>query len=228
MCNTSCLIFGAKNLTRNEIEGKKVIEIGSYIEDASLRPIIELLNPAQYIGIDIKEGPGVDIVCDARDIIERFGKECFDIVVSTELIEHVKEWRKVISNIKNICKPNGVILITTRSYGFDFHGFPFDFWRYELRDMEYIFSDCIIEKLEKERISPGVFIKVRKPQNFSEKVLSNYELFSIILNKRVVNVDEKSIKVFKKRYLRIQFVKDMVKRVQSPIFKILEFLISKN
>lgn len=96
MCNEMCIIFGATNLTKEEVEGKKIIEVGSYDMNASLRPIIESWTPAEYVGVDIKKGPGVDIVCGAEDIIERFGKESFDIVISTELLEHVKDWRKVI------------------------------------------------------------------------------------------------------------------------------------
>lgn len=110
MCDANCIIFGATNLTKAEVEGKKIIEVGSYDVNGSLRPIVENWNPAEYIGVDIEHGPGVDIICPAENLVEKFGINKFDLVISTCALEHIKNWGEAISNIKNICKPNGVIL----------------------------------------------------------------------------------------------------------------------
>ena len=198
MCNSACIEFGVRNLTFEEVTGKKIIEIGSYDVNGSLRPIIEAWgNPDEYVGVDIIDGPGVDLICPAEKIIEKFGKESFDIVISTEMIEHVRDWRKVISNIKNICKPNGLILLTTRSYGFGYHDFPYDFWRYEIEDMESIFSDCIILNVQNDKSDPGVFIKVQKPNNFVEKTLSSTQLYSVIADKRLSEITERDLQIFR-------------------------------
>ena len=135
MCDINCIRWGAKNLTNEEIKGKKVIEVGSYDVNGSLRYIIELLEPAKYIGVDIVKGPGVDIICSAEDLVERFGKESFDIVISTCTLEHIKDWKKSISDIKNICKPNGIILIIAPS-DWPYHEYPYDFWRYKKEDIK--------------------------------------------------------------------------------------------
>ena len=188
MCNEACITFGAKSLTKQEVEGKRVIDVGSLDVNGSLRQTVESLGPAEYVGVDIRQGPGVDVICRAEDIVERFGKESFDIVVSTELLEHVRDWRRVISNIKRVCKRSGVILITTRSYGFPEHDYPFDFWRYEIEDMKDIFSDCDIESLECDHLGPGVFVKVRKPNHFVENDLHDYRLYSMLVKERTERV----------------------------------------
>lgn len=195
MCNTRCIIFGAKCLAKEEIKGKKVIEVGSCDVNGSLRPFIESWLPAKYVGIDLQKGPGVDVVCSAEKMVRVFGKESFGVVISTELLEHVRDWRKVISNIKNICQPGGVILLTTRSYGYAYHGYPYDFWRYEVRDMNNIFSDCQILALEKDP-QRGVFIKVKKPKKFTEKNLSGYKLYSIVADRRVAEITGKDFQTF--------------------------------
>ena len=194
--------------------------MGSYDVNGSLRSIIESWHPAEYIGVDIENGPGVDMICNAEDLIKRFGKEVFDAVISTDLLEHVRDWKKVISNIKNVCKPNGVMLITTCSYGFKYHGYPYDFWRYEVEDMKEIFSDCIVERVEADKTGLGVFIKTKKPNNFHEKDLSGYKLYSIITDKRVGEIDEKILRVFQKRYIRRS-------KIKNRILKIAKFLFSK-
>jgi SAM-dependent methyltransferase len=197
MCNTSGLVFGIKNLSIEEINDKRIIEVGAYDINGSLRPIIESWgNPAQYIGVDIKKGPGVDVVCSAETILDVFGIKSFDIVISTELLEHVRDWRKVVSNIKNICKTNGIIIITTRSKGFKYHGFPCDFWRYELDDLKNIFSDCEIITLENDTAAPGVFLKAKKPAEFFEKDLKTYKLFSVVVDKKLTELKDIDLRIF--------------------------------
>jgi SAM-dependent methyltransferase len=196
MCNMACLQFGEKTLRREDIENKRVIEVGAYDVNGSLRTPIEALKPAEYVGVDISEGYGVDIVCPAEDLLKRFKEASFDAVVSTEMLEHVRDWRKVVSNFKGICRPGGVILITTRSQGFEYHGWPYDFWRFETSDMERIFSDFIIENLEADPSAPGVFIKARKPEAFTEKELSDVELYSVVLGRRVRDIDDRTLEGF--------------------------------
>jgi SAM-dependent methyltransferase len=181
----SCIIFAAKHLNREEVAGKRLIEVGSYDVNGSVRPLLSHWKPAEYLGVDIKNGPGVDVVCNAEDIVKKFGAETFDIVISTELMEHVKDWRRVISNFKNICRTNGFILITTRSYGYPVHSYPYDYWRYEPEDLKEIFSDCDMIALERDFEAPGVFMKVRKPLEFSEKDLSKFQLYSMFAGKRI-------------------------------------------
>lgn len=180
MCRELCIDFAIRNLKLHELINKKILDIGSRNVNGTLKHYI-VKGGCEYIGIDIENGNDVDIICDAENIIERFGKESFDIVISTETLEHIKNWKKVISNIKNVCKPNGIILITVPSKGFVKHGFPDDYWRYEIDDMKYIFSDCEIIALEKakETDEPGVCIKAIKLICFKENDLSNYELKAV-------------------------------------------------
>jgi len=182
MCNKACIDFGIENISLEDIKDKFVIEVGALNINGSLRPIIEKMQPRLYMGVDLQKGPGVDQVCSAEEIVNRFGVNSFDVLISTELLEHTRDWKKVISNFKNILKPNGLMIITTRSKGFCYHGYPFDFWRYEISDMRHIFSDFIIERLEKDSKDFGVLMKARKPENFVENNLDNYNLYSIMLN----------------------------------------------
>ena len=189
MCHKSCIIFAARNLTSDEVKGRYVVEVGSRDVNGSLRPIIKAWGAGRYVGLDIVKGPGVDVVGSAGDMTRVFGQESFDIVISTEVIEHVRDWRETISNIKRVCRPGGTILLTTRSKGYAYHGYPHDFWRYELEDMEKIFSDFDILSLERDTEAPGVFLKARKPSKFEEADLSSVELYSMLLGKRVVGIE---------------------------------------
>lgn len=185
MCNNSCISFGRKTLSRDLVKGRSVIEVGSYNVNGSLRSFVEGFEPSEYLGVDIELGPGVDQICKAEDLVATFGKNRFDVVISTEMVEHVKNWQKVIHNLKELTRPGGILLVTTRSEGFPQHGYPFDFWRYELADMELIFSDFEIQNLDDDSEDPGVLILARKPQAFKEQDLRSHQLFSIIRGKRI-------------------------------------------
>ena len=87
MCHKSCIIFGAKSFTPDEVKQKDVIEVGSRDVNGSLRSIISAWGAKRYVGVDIVKGAGVDVVCGAEDIERKFGQESFDVVVSTEMVE---------------------------------------------------------------------------------------------------------------------------------------------
>ena len=177
--------------------------------NGSLRTFIEKFFPAEYIGVDIDNGLGVDIICSAENLVKVFGLSSFDLVISTEMLEHVKDWQMVISNIKCVCKPGGIMLMTTKSYGFHYHAYPYDFWRYELDDMKNIFNDCEILVLENDDSSPGAFIKAKKSINFQEQDLSQYELYSIIAGKRINEIKDYHFNCihYKRSILRYKFGK---------------------
>jgi len=179
MCHGSCLKYGEIFLTKSICAGKRVIEIGSKNINGSLRPLVESFNPSKYIGVDIMSGTGVDSLFHCEDLVAHFFGNSFDIVIATELLEHVVNWKVCISNIKSICKPLGYILLTTRSKGFPYHPCPVDLWRYELSDFELIFSDFSIIDLRSDPQTPGVFLFAQKPLNYIEKDISSFSIFKI-------------------------------------------------
>jgi SAM-dependent methyltransferase len=227
MANISGIVFGAKNLDKTEINGKRVIEVGCCDFNGSIRPLIESWQPSEYIGVDILEHPSVDIICSVEKLEERFDKESFDVVISTEMIEHVRNWKLAISNLKNVCKPGGSILITTRSYGYPYHGYPNDFWRFEIEDLKQIFSDCEICALESDYQMPGVFIKVKKKINFCENNLENYELHSMVSNLRKKEIEDEDFKKpYFKRFKVKYKIKDAVNEIRNNSIKFVSKVVN--
>jgi SAM-dependent methyltransferase len=171
--------FIKQSLLYDDIFDKTILEVGSRNINGSCREYINSLNPKSYLGIDIENGEGVDIVMKAEELVKYFGKEQFDIIISTETLEHCKNWKSVISNMKQILKPKGLLVITTRSRGFPKHEYPGDYWRFEVEDFKQIFEDFEILDLMKDPQIYGVFIKIKKPKNFKEKSLKEMEVYHI-------------------------------------------------
>jgi SAM-dependent methyltransferase len=138
--------------------------------------------------VDILEGPGVDVVGSAGQLVEVFGENRFDVIVTTEMMEHVEDWQGAVSHMKRTLKPGGYLILTTRSQGVNYHGYPHDYWRYEQEDMRLIFDDMEIIDLVVDRVRPGVFIFCRKPEDFHERPLDQIALYSILTRRRTTAV----------------------------------------
>ena len=178
----SVMAFGMRALGRAEVEGKTVLEVGSYDVNGSLRPYLESLHPTSYLGVDIQPGPMVDEICNVNDLVTRFGVSAFDVVVCTESLEHMADWRRAISEMKRVLKPGGKLLVTTVGIGFPYHPHPEDYWRFEPADMRQIFSDCRIDLLETAPAAFAafsVFVLATKPENFQEVSLDDCHVFAI-------------------------------------------------
>jgi hypothetical protein len=159
----SVLTWTKSILTSAHVEGRHVIEVGSYDVNGSIRPIVEALEPKEYIGIDIEAGPGVDRVCPLTDAYSRFGP--FDLVVCTEVLEHVVDWKTSVLALVDLTQYGGHLLVTTRSPGFPYHPYPIDTWRYTVDALDLIAMrlGLIIEHVEPDPEAPGVFLLARKP-----------------------------------------------------------------
>lgn len=171
-------------LTPDRVQGRRIIDVGACDFNGSIRPLLESYGPSEYIGIDVLEGPSVDRVMDANDLVEVFGEASFDIVIAMEMLEHSPDWRRSINAMKRVCKPGGILVVTAPSRGHPYHGYPDDYWRYELEDFKAIFADCQILALEHDPSGPGTNLCVRKPQNFDPCDLDAIKLHSMVTGGR--------------------------------------------
>jgi SAM-dependent methyltransferase len=159
------MAFATGALTAEEVEGKVVVEAGSYDVNGSARPGIEALRPASYTGADQEPGPRVDLVAQVPDLPALLGAGSADVVISTEMLEHAIDWQGCVAAMIDLLAPGGVLVITTRSAGFPYHAHPTDEWRYSVEAMGQIMEGAGLEvlRLEPDGQVPGVFCKARKP-----------------------------------------------------------------
>lgn len=102
----------------------KILEIGSLDVNGTIR---DLFPEAEYIGIDLVEGSGVDIVMDSHYL--EFDSEKFDGVISICTLPHDSQPFMTMNEIRRVLKPDGWLLINVASLHAPEHNNP-DYWRF--------------------------------------------------------------------------------------------------
>ena len=91
---------------------KRVLEIGSLDINGTIRPLFS--GAETYVGIDVQNGPGVDVVADGATYESDIK---FDCVVSTEALEHCDHADALIANAHRLLGKGGVFLMTCAGVG---------------------------------------------------------------------------------------------------------------
>lgn len=104
--------------------------------------ILENKNVESYLGLDIDtslnyEGAKPDFLWDG--IRMPFENESFDIVISTEVLEHVPDPDAYLTEVKRVLKPGGIFFFTV-PFLMSLHEVPHDYYRYTPYALEMIFK----------------------------------------------------------------------------------------
>lgn len=164
------------------IEGARVCELGSYDVNGSVRPLVRVLKPVEYLGVDLRPGPGVELVGDVCSGLLADRYEQFDIVLSTETLEHVQSWPLFVHEMKRLSKPEGHLLLTCRGPGFPVHDYPGDYWRFTTEILAAAFADCEILDLRDDPEAPGVFLHAQLPPQWVDAGPKWTAVASAVLN----------------------------------------------
>lgn len=119
----------------------RVLEVGSKHVSPGYGQLRQIIIPKkEYIGIDMSAGEGVDRVIDGHDIRKEFEKESFDLVVTSDTLEHDSAFWVTVDNMKWALQPEGWMIITVPSIQCSFHGWPKDYWRFMPQGLEEMFE----------------------------------------------------------------------------------------
>lgn len=150
----SVLKYVSEKISQRQLQERSILEVGSY--NGYPKTVREMFK-GNYVGVDMREGSNVDMVCNAHNLI--FDDETFDVVVSTEMLEHDDKFWFSLSEMGRVLKSNGYLILTARGNGYPKHEHPSDYYRFMPASFETLFSlaDCKpLEIVEDPEVS-GVF-----------------------------------------------------------------------
>jgi SAM-dependent methyltransferase len=149
--------------SRNLADAEHVLEVGSYDVNGTVRECFG----GHYWGVDVRSGPRVDQVVVPG--VLPFADERFDVVVSTEMLEHdLRPWQ-TLSEMHRVMRQSGTLIITCRGFdqrgSFVLHEEP-DLWRYSITGLDQLLDEVglMAVDLRPDPEAPGVFaVAVKKP-----------------------------------------------------------------
>lgn len=117
--------------------GARVLDVGSRDVNGSYRALVETRN-WQYVGVDIREGPNVDIVVTEDKLLTA---GVYDAVISGSTIEHVFDLKQWIVQVARLLKPEAWLLIYTH-HAWPEHRHPVDCWRILPDGLRWLFDQA--------------------------------------------------------------------------------------
>lgn len=161
--HSSVMQFVRLLVEAEELSGCDVLEVGSLDVNGSVR---QLFN-GNYHGIDIQDGPGVDQVLDAHSL-SMYYRDAFDVVVSTEMLEHdTRPWQSLLA-MNIAARPGGWLILTCRGFdergAFPLHEYPWDMYRFSVEAICELlrWAGWQVLSCERDPEVPGVFAYARK------------------------------------------------------------------
>jgi SAM-dependent methyltransferase len=106
-----------------------VLEIGSY-QVSGQEDLINLrsyFTNRHYLGLDIRPGPGVDMIGSVENL--PFATGTVGTVVAMSTFEHVQHFWRGFDEVYRVLKPRGVFFVTC-PFHFHIHNYPNDYWRF--------------------------------------------------------------------------------------------------
>jgi SAM-dependent methyltransferase len=87
----------------------RVLELGSFNVNGTVRDVFHSFE--EYIGVDERHGPCVDVRCCASEVAALVPGE-FDIVISASMLEHDSNWQQTLDAAISKLKAHGLLLLS--------------------------------------------------------------------------------------------------------------------
>jgi SAM-dependent methyltransferase len=182
----ACLV--TKKITREKLDlflkkhstGGKTLDIGcgnvpyvSYFPNSVTIDVSRLRKPA--------------ILADAHCL--PFGNESFDVILCTEVLEHLKEPQWAIDEMERVLLDGGKVVLTTR-FIFPLHDTPDDYYRFTKYGLRYLLRNWRIVEIKEETSTLGsiavLFQRMGFQSNFRVPLL---EIFPYIVARFLLWLD---------------------------------------
>jgi ubiquinone/menaquinone biosynthesis C-methylase UbiE len=133
-----------------------VLDIGGKKENRRGRfcPPIDKITSWKYVNIDVKSNP--DYVCSADKL--PMLDETFDVVLMTEVLEHLEKPDAALSEASRVLKKGGC-LVCTMPFLYPIHADPYDFQRWTPAKIELELKKAGLTVIQLEHMG-GVFAVV--------------------------------------------------------------------
>lgn len=135
-----------------------VLEVGSkeYGSTASFR---DFYSGAEYVGLDMAEGAGVDLVTDLTKTIGPLKERHFALGICCSVLEHVAKPWLFAANLTRVIRPGGVLYMSV-PWVWRYHAYPDDYFRFSHRGVISLFEEFEWSTPHYSTSVPGEFLEI--------------------------------------------------------------------
>ncbi len=135
-----------------------VVEIGSkdYGSTSSYR---DFYRDREYVGVDMEEGKGVDVIVDLTLQTEPLPKNHFALAICCSVLEHVRKPWIFADNLSSIVAPGGKLYMSV-PWVWRYHAYPDDYFRFSWRGIMELFPEFSWEQICYSTNVPNEFIAI--------------------------------------------------------------------
>src|ERR1700733_12249936 len=106
-----------------------IVEFGSLqVEDGQPNDLRPLFAGRQFIGTDMRDGPGVDRVEDLRAL--RFADGEIGTALCLDTLEHCEDPIAAGRELRRVVSPDGGVCVLSSVMLIGIHAYPSDYWRF--------------------------------------------------------------------------------------------------
>ncbi len=84
---------------------------------------------SRYLGADLPENPQAELSINATTGQVDIEGESADLIISTQVLEHVESPNAYLTEAHRICRPGGLLMLSTHGF-WPYHPDPTDYWRW--------------------------------------------------------------------------------------------------
>jgi SAM-dependent methyltransferase len=136
-----------------------ILEVGSkdYGSTANFRDVYP---GNEYVGLDMSEGKGVDLVLDLTKSIAPLRENHFALAICCSVLEHVDRPWVFAQNLTRVVRPGGRLFMSV-PWVWRFHAYPDDYFRFSHRGVQTLFDEfawtnkCFSTNVENEFFDIG-------------------------------------------------------------------------
>lgn len=175
MGDTNQLIFIRKRM--GELNGP-YLEVGSkdYGSTQDIRSLF--VDRGKYIGIDIEDGPGVDMLLDLTEDFERIDEKLngqrFGTIFCLSVLEHCENPFKMADNMTRLLQEKGKVCMAA-PFSWKIHAYPNDYWRFTPEGIRRLFP--------KVQFDPGQCLAATSKEGEFQKLDDEFGKISFSLSK---------------------------------------------
>jgi len=143
-------IVKALKKVQHQVKSGMILDVG-----CGMKPYKSLLNASgsAYYGTDypltMKGSYGKSTKADffSESTLLPFNNNTFDTLLSTQMLEHVSDPKKVIQEMGRVLKPGGIMILSA-PMTWPLHEEPYDFFRYTLHGLRHLLQKANFEILD--------------------------------------------------------------------------------